>query len=159
MADSKDTQKVYVNQEGVAVLKCPFCDAVKTTTVEKFKGSRHILKVKCTCKQNFMVELEFRKAYRKDIKLAGEYIYLANPGVRGRMLVVNISKTGIGFQTMGVGKIREGHELQIVFNLDDKHNSLIDKKVVVRLVNNNYIGCEFTETSVHDKAMGFYLMV
>jgi hypothetical protein len=156
---ANDVHKVYVNQEGIAVLKCPSCEAVKTTTVDKFKGSKHVLKVKCTCKQTFMVELEFRKAYRKDIKLAGDFYHLVNRSARGRMMVINISKTGIGFQVLGAVKIREGNELQVSFNLDDKHNSLIDKKVVVRLVKNNYIGCEFTEKTSHDKALGFYLMV
>ncbi len=154
-----DVQKVYVNQEGVAVIKCPHCEAVKTTTVDKFKGSRHVLKVKCTCKQTFMVELEFRKAYRKDIKLAGEFYHVKNRGSRGRVMVINISKTGIGFQVMGAVNIKEGNELQVSFNLDDKHNSLIDKKVLVRLVKNNYVGCEFTDKTTHDKALGFYLMV
>ena len=154
-----DAQKVYVNQEGVAVLKCPFCEAVKTTTVEKFKGSRHVLKVKCTCQKAFMVELEFRKAYRKDIKLAGEFVHLPTRNARGKMLVINISKTGIGFQVLGAVNVREGNDLQVKFNLDDKHHSLIEKRVVVRLVKNNYIGCEFVDSTAHDKALGFYLMV
>lgn len=106
-----------------------------------------------------MVNLEFRKAYRKEIKLSGDYAHLPHKRPRGKMLVVNISKTGIGAQISGAHSIKEGHELQMTFNLDDRHHSLIDKKVVVRLVRKSYVGCEFIEPTSHDRALGFYLMV
>ena len=106
-----------------------------------------------------MVELEFRKAYRKDIKFSGDYVLLPDRNISGKMMVINISKTGVGFQVLGAVNIKEGSRLQVKFNLDDKHNSIIDKKVVVRLVKNNYVGCEFKDTTAHDKALGFYLMV
>ena len=159
MSDQPTIQKVYVNKEGVGVLKCPYCDLVKTTTVEKFKGSRHVLRVKCACLKTFIVELEFRKAYRKEIKLGGEFTLLTDRHTIGRMTVVNISKTGVGFQVLAGGYLKEGDVLQIKFNLDDKHNSMIEKKVVVRLIKDKYIGCEFVEQNTQDKALGFYLMV
>lgn len=154
-----DITKVYVNQEGIAVLKCPACEKVKQPRVDKFKGARHVLKVKCTCGELFLVNLEFRKAYRKEISLTGKYTLLPEKIHQGRMLVVNISKGGVGLQIPGIHKTQEGDKLLVNFVLDDVHSSDIEKKVVVRLVEGSFVGCEFVEASHHDKAIGFYLMV
>jgi hypothetical protein len=155
----EEVTKVYVNQEGVAVIKCPACELVKTTKVVNFKGSRHVLNVKCTCKNVFLVNLEFRKAWRKEIKLPGDYILLPEKILRGRMMVVNISKTGVGLQIIGAHRLKAGEKLQVSFILDDNHGSTIDKKVVIRLVKGSSVGCEFLEATSHDRALGFYLMV
>jgi hypothetical protein len=160
MADSEGIiQKVYVNQEGVAVLKCPACDAVKISKVENFKGERHIVKVRCKCGNIFTVNLEFRRNYRKETELAGDFFGLSQEGSRGKLLVLNVSKGGIGARVVGPNTNEVGDELRVRFNLNDKNGSQIEKRVVVRLVKQDYIGCEFLDASDHDKALGFYLMV
>lgn len=161
MTDSADSvQKIYVNQDGLAVMKCPACQAVKSADVSKLRNAeQHVIKVRCTCQQVFAVKLEFRKAYRKEVKLAGDFQSLPTGKHRGRLTVVNISKGGVGAQVIGFNQFRIGDELRISFNLDDRHNSLIEKKVMVRLVKQNYIGCQFLDPSSQDKALGFYLMV
>lgn len=152
-------QKVYVNQEGVAVMKCPACEAVKSANVGALKTGQHVVKVRCNCQQVFTVSLEFRRSYRKETKLAGEYQCLTRLKDSGKLTVVNVSKGGVGAKIVGFNNCRVGDELRISFNLDDRHLSLIEKRVVVRLVNQNYIGCEFLDSTAHDKALGFYLMV
>lgn len=154
-----EIQKVYVNQDGLAVLKCPVCEAIKTSKVGDFKGERHIVKVRCNCKNVFTVNLEFRKNYRKETKLSGDFFGLTKEGVRGKLLILNVSKGGIGAQVIGMNTNRVGDELRVKFNLNDQHQSQVEKRVVVRLVKQNYIGCEFLDASVQDKALGFYLMV
>jgi hypothetical protein len=152
-------QKVYVNQEGVAVMKCPACEAVKSANVGAMKTGQHVIKVRCSCQKVFTIRLEFRKAYRKDTRLAGEYQHLPGGKANGKLTVVNVSKGGVGAQIIGMNHCRIGDELRISFNLDDRHHSMIDKRVVVRLVKQNYIGCEFLDSTAHDTALGFYLMV
>jgi len=159
MAESKDTiQKVYVNQEGFAVLKCPVCEATKIWKVQDFKGERHIIKVRCKCQNIFTVNLEFRKNYRKATKLTGDFFGVSKEGIRGKMLILNISKGGIGAQVLGMNNNQVGDELKVRFTLNDQHSSLIEKRVVVRLVKQNYLGCEFLDVDIHDKALGFYMM-
>lgn len=151
-------QKVYVNQDNTAVIKCPACEGVKTIPVQQFKGTKHIIKIKCACQELFHAQLEFRKAYRKEIKLGGDYFHLPSQQIAGKMRVLNISMSGLGFTVVGRHGIQVGQPLRVRFNLDDKHHSEIDKPAVVRLVKDNYIGCEFKNTGVPDKALGFYLM-
>lgn len=160
MSDNGDiVQKVYVNQEGVAVMKCPACEAVKSANVGALRTGLHVIKVRCNCQKVFTVSLEFRRSYRKDAKLAGEFQTLPNGKSRGKLTVVNVSKGGVGAQIIGFNHCRIGDELRVSFNLDDRHHSLIEKRVVVRLVKQNYIGCEFLDANTADKALGFYLMV
>jgi hypothetical protein len=160
MADNDDSvQKVYVNQEGIGVMKCPACETVKSANVGAMRTGQHVIKVRCKCQRIFTVSLEFRRSYRKDAKLAGEFFSLANGRGRGKLTVVNVSKGGVGAQIIGYNSCRIGDELRVTFNLDDRHHSLIEKRVVVRLVKQNYIGCEFLDSTTMDKALGFYLMV
>jgi len=150
--------KVYVGKDNSAVITCPRCERVKNTTVEMFKGARHVIRVKCSCDNVFNVSLEFRKAYRKEIKLAGDFLYLPQLRNGGKILVTNVSMSGIGAQVIGRHNIKPGIELEVKFNLNDSKNSEIRKRVLVRLVNKNYIGCEFLQKDNCDRALGFYLM-
>jgi hypothetical protein len=93
-------------------------------------------------------------------RLSGSYVLLPEKIHQGRMLIVNISQGGIGLQIMGNHRLVPGQELQIRFTLDDIHQSVIDRRVVVRLVSENNVGCEFVgHSSAHEAAIGFYLMV
>ena len=103
--------------------------------------------------------LEFRRHYRKETKLTGDYFGISREGTRGKLLILNISQGGIGAQVMGMNSNQVGDELRVRFTLDDQQHSLIEKRVAVRLVKKNYIGCEFLDSGTHDKALGFYLMV
>jgi hypothetical protein len=43
------------------------------------------------------------------------------------------------------------------FRLDDAHRSLLQKKVIVRSIDDMYVGVELAMTEATDKALGFYL--
>jgi hypothetical protein len=160
MTNNQDEiQKIYVKQDGVAVIKCPGCEAAKTLKVDKFKGPKHLLNVKCRCHNLFRVNLEFRKLYRKMAGFPGHYVLLPEKICRHHMMVVNISKGGFGLHISGDHRLTPGQKLQVSFALDDKQGSLIDRRVVVRLVKDNYVGCELVGDISHDKALGFYMMV
>ncbi len=150
--------KVYVGKDNSAVITCPRCNRVKSTIVERFRGARHVIRVKCSCEHVFDVSLEFRKAYRKEIKLAGDFLYLPQLKAGGKLVVTNVSMSGLGGRVSGAHNLKPGVELEVKFNLNDVKNSEIRKRMVVRLVNGNYIGCEFIEKDNCDKALGFYLM-
>lgn len=158
IGDVGEIQKIYVGLDGKAVVKCPSCEAVRTIAVDKFRDSKHTLNVKCTCQKTFPVNLDFRKFYRKLTKLMGTYVVLPKRIHHGPMMVVNVAKVGVGLQILGNHGLTVGQELEVSFTLDDEQGSLIERRVVVRLVDKNYIGCEFKGDNNHDKALGFYLM-
>ena len=153
-----DPQKVFVREDGSTVIKCPFCSHARTVSVEKFKEKKKILKIKCSCRKSYLVSLELRKMYRKSTNLKGSYINNSLNNEVGMMIVKDVSMGGIGFEAIGGNRIEKDHELKVTFTLDDTHSSVIMRQVVVRIVNKNYVGCEFTHAHEYNKALGFYLL-
>lgn len=155
-------QKVYVNQEGLAVIKCPVCSFEKSTRVDPLvireKALRNNCVVRCTCQKKFAVKLEFRRDFRKDSNLSGEYMSLPTGKPRGRMTIVNISRNGIGLRIEGSTPFKIDDELLILFTLDGTNDSLVEKRAVIRVAKQNYIGCEFLGSFPIGKALGAYLM-
>lgn len=155
-------QKVFVNPEGLAVINCPVCALAKSTRVDssviREKGLRDNCLVRCTCQNKFAVKLEFRRDFRKASNLSGEYLSLPTGNPRGRTTVVNISRNGIGLRIDGAGRFKIGAELLILFTLDGTTDSLIEKRAVIRVAKQNYIGCEFLGSFPLGKALGAYLL-
>jgi len=157
------TEKVYVNlDDDTAMLKCPKCGTAKIGYVGKYKGSKRSVKVRCRCQSAFDVLFEFRRAHRKDTNIQGYYAKLAEGEDWRKIVVTNISLTGIGLLSNGMHNLNMGDELKLRFNLDDPRRSKIEKEAVVKWAEDVHIGCEFImsvsydETS--DKALDFYLM-
>jgi len=153
-----DQQKAFVLDNGTTVLKCPFCRHARSVSVANIKDQKKIIKVKCSCQKSYTVNLEFRKMYRKGASLDGKYINLSRDNEPGLMLVKDISMGGIGFEVVGPCRIQVDNELEVTFTLDDNNSSVIKKQVVVKVVRNKFIGCEYFHSGEYDKALGFYLM-
>ena len=153
-----EPQKAFVREDGTTVLKCPFCRHARTVSVQKIKDKKKVIKVKCSCQKSYSVSLELRKLYRKNASLNGKYVNLSQNNESGMMIVKDVSMGGIGFDAVGGSSIAKGHELEVTFTLDDAHSSVIKKQVVVRIVRNKFVGCEFVHAHEYDKALGFYLI-
>ena len=153
-----EPQKAFVREDGTTVLKCPFCRHARTVSVQKIKDKKKFIKVKCSCQESYTVSLELRKMYRKSANLNGKYINITLNNESGVMIVKDVSMGGIGFDAVGANRIEKDHELEVTFTLDDTHHSVIKKLVLVRIVRNKFVGCEFLHAHEYDKALGFYLM-
>ena len=153
-----EPQKAFVREDGTTVLKCPFCRHARTVSVEKIKDKKKVIKVKCSCQKSYSVSLELRKMYRKDTNLKGSYVNLSQKNESGIMIVKDVSMGGIGFQAVGGNHIKNEDELEVTFTLDDTHSSVIKKHVVVRIVRDQFVGCEYLHAQEYDKALGFYLL-
>jgi hypothetical protein len=153
-----DVQKSFVDIEGVATIQCPQCGIIKNISVNQYRGRQHSLKVRCSCNYAWDLLLDFRRHYRKVTELAGIYTLEAPASGGGRLVVVNISRSGVGFNVTSMHSIIVDQKARLQFALDDKKNTLIDKLVIIRSVKNGYIGCEFADDHrVFDKDLGFYL--
>ena len=155
---TSEAQKIYVTEGNTAVVQCPKCGTGKSIDVGKYRGRRKALRARCVCNCRFEVQLEFRRAYRKNINVAGHYVRFAPSRQSGKVTVKNLSRLGVGFTTLAVHDLREGDEVRVTFILDDAKRSKIEKDTVVKVVNDMFIGCEFTDLTQCDKVLGFYLM-
>ncbi len=156
-----DTVRSFVSADDVAAITCPACKTTRHVSITKYKNERHTIKVRCGCKHPFIVHLDFRQHYRKETNLEGRY-YMLPPAVgKGRLIILNVSKSGVGFsigvKIRGHHTIRPKQKMNIIFTLDNKKGTTIEKKIIVKIVNDTYIGGEFVDIRAFEKDLGFYL--
>ncbi len=161
-------KRVRVNSDNLAAIKCPHCQSMKLISVHKFKGLKHSLKVKCTCNNSFSVSLDFRERYRKSTNIDAKYVKLdkdikqkamqAEPTLKCK--VADLSLSGLALTIIGSHNLQVGDELMTEFALDDKANTHIKRKAIIRVIGQGFVGCQFDEADspAYDKALGFYLM-
>ena len=150
--------RVFVCGNNTATIICPACNAAKTISAEPYRNKRNLIKVRCRCNKIFALRLDFRDHYRKETSLPGTYSITTPGKIGGGVIHIrNISREGIGFTVTGVHHLEKGLKLILDFQLDDKMKTQLRKDAIVRLVEKNYIGCQFVATVAEEKALGFYL--
>jgi hypothetical protein len=154
--------KVFPGESDMATLVCPYCGFYKDVNIATFKNHVNPRKVRCTCRSNFAVSFERRRAFRKETYLEGYCIKLPEDKVCSKIVINDISPTGIGFTMVTTYDFRKGDKVRLQFTLDDTKRSEVTKTATVRWVDKaNRVGCEFcdpTQFDKGDKALGFYLM-
>jgi len=151
-------QKSFVKTNDTASIRCPECALVKNIAVGKFRNNRHTLKTRCSCGNTFLVALDFRKHYRKPTNITGMYSLVGSSSRGGgQMQVNNISRSGLAFSISGHHSIQIGQQALLNFKLDNKKQTELTKKVIVKNIRDNNIGCEFLNQGQIGKDLGFYL--
>jgi len=162
-------KKINVGKDKKVTISCPDCLLVCDMSVDKYTNDKHFLEINCPCGTTFGVNLDFRKCYRKDISIGGYYSYSTPdaevsrsksdyfPAINCR--IKNISTGGLGFIALNRVQFKVGDKLKVKFTLDKVPPEIVDKEVVVRTIEDKYIGCEFTDHSKFcDSTLGFYLL-
>ena len=164
--------KLFVTSSNEIMISCPSCYYSKLASIANIIGHQQLLHIKCKCKKIFHVELEFRQKKRKNTNLSGFYCIPSQENDWGRIpdwsqgmhvrtvncTIKNLSMNGVGFVTLNPHNIKKGDRLVVKFMLDNATLLLIEKNVLVRVVNGNYIGCEFFKEEQNDSNLGFYVM-
>ena len=149
-------KKVYVDDNDEAIIICPKCGFEKKVDVTKFKDSPKNVTAKCKCGETHRFTIEFRKTYRKDVRLPGEYI-AKKKGDIGEIIIRELSLAGIRFESLKPHKISLNNILEVKFKLDNPLKSEIRKLVKVIWIKDRFVGANFTETKFYEKDLGFYL--
>lgn len=150
--------KVHVRDNNTATLICPACGAVKHFAADRYRHGRHTISVRCRCQQVFSLLLDFRRHYRKQTGLPGTYEILSEGGVGGGIIHINdISRSGLGFTVSGLHRIEKDQQLQVEFQLNDKKKTVLKRRVLVKSVLHNNIGCQFQDNAEMERALGFFL--
>jgi hypothetical protein len=156
MPDPKEL-RTFVKDGDVAVIVCPTCGIAKEIKVGQYRNVMHTLKVNCRCGVTFKVLLDFRQNYRKPTNLAGTYVMIPPAAGGGKMMVKNVSLSGIGFEITGHHAIQTGQKAIVEFTLDNRKESHIKKQITVRSIRGSFIGGEFQQDQAFEKDLGFYL--
>ena len=154
--------EVFVKPGHSAIVSCPYCQCRKEIPVAKFRGKKCSLKIKCSCTEVYIANLEFRKKPRKKTNLRGSFTNHSQKKFSGDLVVKNLSLGGLEFVTTAIDRFRNGDELTVVFNLDNAEKTTIKKEVTVCSVRKqaDSVGCEFIRSTdiALDKDLGIYLM-
>ncbi len=159
------TDKIFITEDNTATLICPACGNFKTVDVSKYLGYSISVKIKvrCKCGHTFPVFLERRQQFRKTTNIEGYYTCSDRRSapsaahISGKMTITDLSGTGIRMKLNAMPRFTVGDRLQVEFHLNDSHNSLVRKEVVVKNMKGYFVGAEYTSSLNFDSALGFYL--
>jgi hypothetical protein len=151
--------KSFVRPDDTAVLTCPHCNKQKVILANSYIGYKRKLKVKCYCKQSFIVHLEFRRHIRKRTVLKGTYSKHTHKCSSGNLIIQEISLGGMSFTSLDVENFKVGDEFKVDFILNDEQLTKIKKDVVVRNIRQRTAGCEFERPEdVYGGPLGYYIV-
>lgn len=157
---------VYVDDTNYATIVCPGCGCTTKIDTTKYRNTQKKLKAKCKCGEVFRFTIEFRKHYRKKVKLPGEYNKKVKlPGEyiilgkrdQGEIIVEDLSMSGIRFVTMRPHQITADDTLEVIFKLNNPMRTEIRKSVKVIWIKDRIVGAQFSDPNLKDKDLGFYL--
>ncbi len=146
----------YVNDTGQATVVCPKCGFAKQIDTTSFKNTQKKLKAKCKCGEVFTFFLDFRKQYRKNVNLPGEYI-AAESGERGEIIVENLSLDGIQFVTLRQHQMSTDDAVTVKFRLNNPSRTEIQRTVQIIWTNGYNVGAQYIGPKLSEGDLAFYL--
>lgn len=152
-------RRVYLDKERKGCAICEKCGRVQRIQVAE-TAPEQTIRIKCKCRHTFSVRIDQRRHYRKNVSLPGifEKLYPQDTE-KGKVIVQDISQTGMGFLTSTKKRVNVNDVLKLKFTLDDPHSSTIHVRGTVKIVKDQYVGVELDRPNEHiQKILGFYLM-
>lgn len=164
--EANDQQSVFMRDDGLVLLTCPGCGALESVSSREFDRLGNTIKVGCPCGKEFHAVLEKRRYYRKAVHLEGYFSLGGELGpigasgkIWGPMVVKDLSKAGLRFESKQADLVHPGDLLMVRFNLDNSNQALIHKPA--RVISNSKkhgVGCRFEGADSFDITLGFYFM-
>ncbi|MDH3572802.1 MAG: PilZ domain-containing protein [Desulfobacteraceae bacterium] len=149
-------KKVYIDETNQATIVCPKCRLEKNIDVANFKNTHKRLKAKCRCGEVFRLSLEFRKHYRKKVRLNGEYS-VQGKDEKGEIIIEDISASGIRFASLKPHYISRNDTVELKFTLDDPMRTEINNLVKIMWIIDRNVGAQYIDPKSLEKDLGFYL--
>ena len=151
-----------LNQENKAVISRVVlfqCDKSKHLRVAIASDSqKYASKLLCTCGNIHRILLDSRHSNRKPVNLDGSYVYQNDETKFGKIIVEDLSFSGLKFRMASLKQISRDDLLYIQFILDDEDQTLIWEKVRVSYVSHDIVGVEFMSLSKINTKLAVYLM-
>jgi hypothetical protein len=151
-------EKIHLDSEHCASITCPECKKSFKIDLSRLETSMKQIRVNCNCPcgNSFPVILDRRRHERKKTQLTGAYIH-DKKKTRGLIKIVDLSRSGIGFESFSDHRISTGDVLTVRFNLDDAFNTLINKEILTKRINKNFIGNEFLDNIWDHDVLSIYI--
>lgn len=148
--------KFYVDDADQSTVVCPKCGFAKQIDTKKYKSTSKKLKAKCKCGEVFKFTIEFRKYYRKNVRLPGEY-RVQESGEGGEIIIDNLSLGGVQFETLKPHRMTTNNIMILKFKLDNSGRTEIQRSAKVMWIKGHNIGAEFIGPKLSERDLAFYL--
>ena len=135
-------ETVWVSDNNQARIICPKCKFSTNIDVTKLKSAQRTKKAKCKCGEIYQFTIDFRRQYRKDVRLPGEYVI---QGKKVEIIIRDLSMSGIKFESFSPHQISTDDILEVRFRLNNSSKKEIRKKVQVIWVDGLSVGAQYTE--------------
>jgi hypothetical protein len=155
---TKSATKIPLDSNSAGSITCEQCGLVLTVNAASCTNVAGALVLRCPCGFLFYASLNKRHYRRKDTALHGVYIKEGERKKTGKILVENLSPTGLRFRTIFQHAIAVHDTLLIKFALDDEHRTIISEYVRVKYVRGYQIGARFVEEESYNNDLGAYLL-
>jgi hypothetical protein len=149
-------EKMYAGATNHVTVICPKCGLKKNINVFKYKDTHKRLKAKCKCGEIFRLSLEFRRFYRKIVRLAGEY-FVQDKDEKGEVLIKDISMTGINFEAIKPHNIAKHDTIEVKFTLDNPDKTELDTLVKIMWAKDLNVGGLFIDQGRYKQDLVLYL--
>jgi hypothetical protein len=100
--------------------------------------------------------LDFRKYFRKNVRLAGEY-FVQEKDEKEEVIIKDISMTGINFETLKPHHISKNDTVELKFTLDHPYKMEIQTLVKIMWVIDLNVGGQFIDQSRLKQDLLLYL--
>ena len=153
MQKDKLNQKYFVNQNSHLSIQCHVCKKSRTFPLETFRDKQHTLKVKCPCNNTFVIDIEFRKHYRRKVNFTGSYrLATATLEEEKSCTVTGLSLGGLSIKIINDETVHKSDELIVRFRLDNKTQHEVQRKIKVHHIDQKErIGGGFVESGDNGK--------
>jgi formylmethanofuran dehydrogenase subunit B len=149
-------ERMYAGATNHVTVICPKCGLKKNINVFKYKDTHKRLKAKCKCGEIFRLSLEFRRFYRKIVRLTGEY-FAQERDEKGEVLIKDISMTGINFEVSKPHNIAKHDAVEVKFTLDNPDNTELDTLVKIMWTKDLNVGGHFIDQVRYKQDLVLYL--
>ena len=149
-------ERTYAGATNHVTVICPKCGLKKNINVFKYKDTHKRLKAKCKCGEIFRLSLEFRRFYRKTVRLTGEY-FAQERDEKGEVLIKDISMTGINFEAIKPHNIAKHDAVEVKFTLDNPDNTELDTLVKIMWTKDLNVGGHFIDQVRYKQDLVLYL--
>ena len=149
-------KKLYVDDTNHVTIVCPNCGFEKNIDTTHFEGTQKKLKTECECGEVHEAIIEFRKQYRKSVRLAGVYS-VQGKREKGEMVIRELSMKGIRFESLNPHNISIKDKLDVSFKLDNPMRTEVRRIFKAIWIKNRMVGANCIEPRLYEKDLGFYL--
>jgi len=116
------------------------------------------LKVKCDiCNKAFHVKLDLRKYYRINVNLPGKILDSQSEKHIDDVTIVSLSLGGVGFVINNNLTIKNEDVYRIKFQLDDEYNSVVYEEIIIKRVEDRFVGAAFYHSDRYNHELDFYI--